>query len=141
MSLVLPPGHTEHTFDPTPRDVEEISAANVGVMIGLRLDPWMEKLLKDAAPTAATIKVGELVPTMTVTQDAVGGEAAHRTLPEDDHDHDKGAATTSAPPRWTRRSIAAILVTHNLWNELARERELAAIQAGDRPDAMIMAGD
>ncbi len=59
--------------------------------------------------------------------------------------------------------IAAVLVTHNLqaiarcaerviyldkkirawglWSELARERELAAIQAGDHPDAMKMDGD
>jgi ABC-type Mn2+/Zn2+ transport system ATPase subunit len=60
-------------------------------------------------------------------------------------------------------TIAAILVTHNLqsiarcaerviyldkkvrawglWSELARERELAAIQAGDHPDRMSMDGD
>jgi ABC-type Mn2+/Zn2+ transport system ATPase subunit len=60
-------------------------------------------------------------------------------------------------------TIAAVLVTHNLqaiarcaerviyldkkvrawglWSELARERELAAIQAGDHPDRMSMDGD
>lgn len=60
-------------------------------------------------------------------------------------------------------TIAAVLVTHNLqaiarcaerviyldkkirawglWSELARERELAAIQAGDHPDQMSLDGD
>ena len=32
--------------------------AKVGVMVGLGLDPWMEKLMKDAAPKARLVKVG-----------------------------------------------------------------------------------
>ncbi len=60
-------------------------------------------------------------------------------------------------------TLAAVLVTHNLqaiarcaervvyldkkirawglWSELAAERELAAIQAGDHPDRMTLDGD
>src|SRR5215470_2158552 len=68
--LVLPPGHTEHSFDPTPKDVEQVAAAKVGVLVGLGLDPWMEKLMKDASPKAALVKVGEKVKTLTVKEGA-----------------------------------------------------------------------
>ena len=91
--LVLPPGHTEHSFDPSPKDVEQVAASKVGVLVGLGLDPWMEKLMKDAAPKAALVKVGEKVPTITVKEGAIGDEAADkaRTKPEEDHDHEVGA--------------------------------------------------
>ena len=105
--LVLPPGHTEHSFDPSPKDIEEVSQAKLGVMVGLSLDPWMEKLMKDAAPNARTIKVGERVPTLTVKDDPIGDEAAHRTIPEDDHDHDKGATD---PHVWMDPSRVRLMV-------------------------------
>lgn len=91
--LVLPPGHTEHSFDPSPKDVEQVAAAKMGVLVGLGLDPWMEKLMKSAAPKAALVKVGEHVPTLTVKEGAIGDEAADkaRTTPEEDHDHELGA--------------------------------------------------
>src|SRR4051794_11417797 len=63
VSLLLQPGHNEHHFDPTPKDVETAAQAKLGVMIGLGLDPWMEKLLHDAAPNARVLKLGDRVPT------------------------------------------------------------------------------
>lgn len=107
VTLVLPPGHTEHSFDPTPKDVEEVSQAKIGIMVGLGLDPWMEKLMKDAAPTAKIVKVGERVPTLTVKDDPIGDEAAHKTIPEDDHDHDKGATD---PHVWMDPSRVRVMV-------------------------------
>ena len=110
--LVLPPGHTEHSFDPTPKDVEQVAAAKVGVLVGLGLDPWMEKLMKDASPKASLVKVGEKVPTMTVKEGAVGDEAADkaRTTPEEDHDHEVGATDPHVwmDPSRARTMVAAI---------------------------------
>jgi hypothetical protein len=107
VSLLLPPGRSEHTFDPTPKEIEEVAASKLGVMVGLGLDPWMDRLMKDAAPTARVLKVGERVPTRTVLEDAVGDEAAHKTVPEDDHDHDKGAVD---PHVWMDPSRARVMV-------------------------------
>lgn len=85
--LLLPPGRNEHSFDPTPRDVETTAKAKLGVMVGLGLDPWMEKLVKEAAPKARLLKVGDRVPTLPIKDDPVGAsEHAH----DEDHDHDKG---------------------------------------------------
>ncbi|CAN5741446.1 zinc ABC transporter substrate-binding protein [soil metagenome] len=116
VTLILPPGHTEHTFDPTPKDVEEASEAKIGVMIGLGLDPWMEKLMKDAAPTAKILKVGERVPTLVVKDDPIGDEAAHKVIPEDDHDHDKGATD---PHVWMDPARVRVMVKA-IGDELAK---------------------
>ncbi len=83
VSLLLQPGRNEHTFDPTPKDIENVAQAKLGVMVGLGLDPWMEKLMKDAAPTARVLKVGDRVPTLTIKDDPIGAD-------DDDHDHDHG---------------------------------------------------
>jgi zinc transport system substrate-binding protein len=73
--LLVPPGRSEHGFDPTPRDVETATKATLGVMVGLGLDPWMEKLVKEAAPSARLLKLGDRVPTLTVEDDAVDAHA------------------------------------------------------------------
>lgn len=85
VTLLLQPGHNEHHFDPTPKDVELAAQAKLGVMVGLGLDPWLEKLLHDAAPTARVLKVGDRVPTLTIKDDPIGADDHDD---EDDHDHD-----------------------------------------------------
>jgi zinc transport system substrate-binding protein len=88
VSLLLQPGRNEHSFDPTPKDIEVASQARLGVMVGLGLDPWMEKLMKDAAPTARVLKVGDRVPTLTIKEDPIGADDHEH---DDDHDHDHDA--------------------------------------------------
>jgi zinc transport system substrate-binding protein len=78
VALLLPPGRNEHSFDPTPKDIEAASKSKVGVMVGLGLDPWMEKLMKDAAPKARVVKVGDRVPTLTIKDDPIGDEEADK---------------------------------------------------------------
>jgi len=92
VTLLLQPGHNEHTFDPTPKDIETAAKSKLGVMVGLGLDPWMEKLMKDAAPTAKIIKVGDRVPaTLTIKDDPIGADDD-----DDDHDHDHDAKGDAA---------------------------------------------
>jgi zinc transport system substrate-binding protein len=102
VALLLPPGHNEHSFDPTPRDIENASKARVGVMVGLGLDPWMEKLMHDAAPKARLVKVGDRVPTLVIKDDPLGDEEADKAREaaekngqkvekHDEHEHEKGA--------------------------------------------------
>lgn len=120
VALLLPPGHNEHHFDPTPKEVEEVAGSDVGVMVGLGLDPWMEKLMKDAAPKAKVLKVGDRVPTLTVQEEMVGSEAADKELArlgkEDDPGHEKGALD---PHVWLDPSRARLIVKA-IAEELAR---------------------
>lgn len=102
VALLLPPGRNEHSFDPTPKDIEAASRSKIGVMVGLGLDSWMEKLMHDAAPKARVIKVGDRVPTLTIKDDPIGDEEADKAREasqkagakkeeHDEHEHEKGA--------------------------------------------------
>ena len=113
VALLLPPGRNEHSFDPTPKDIENASKAKVGVMVGLGLDPWMEKLMKDAAPKARILKVGDRVPTLTIKDDPIGDEEADKAREagkeekHDDHEHEKGALD---PHVWLDPARARLIV-------------------------------
>ena len=102
VALLLPPGRNEHSFDPTPKDIEAASRSKVGVMVGLGLDPWMERLMHDAAPKAHVVKVGDRVPTLTIKDDPIGDEEADKAREaaqkagakkeeHDEHEDEKGA--------------------------------------------------
>ena len=103
VALLLPPGRNEHSFDPTPKDIENAARAKLGVMVGLGLDPWMERLMSQAAPKARLLKIGEHVKTLTIKDDPIGDEEADKAReaaaaaagkkPEehDEHEHEKGA--------------------------------------------------
>lgn len=78
VTLLLPPGQNEHSFAPTPTDIAGASKARVGIMVGLGLDTWMERLMKDAAPKARLIKVGDRVPTLSAKDDLLADEEAEK---------------------------------------------------------------
>jgi zinc transport system substrate-binding protein len=116
VALLLPAGRNEHSFDPTPKDIEAASKAKVAVMVGLGLDPWMEKLMKGAAPDARILKVGDRVPTLNIKDDPIGDEEADkaRELAAKDggkveaHDeHEKGATD---PHCWLDPERARLIV-------------------------------
>ncbi len=44
VKLLLPPGASPHTFEPTPRVVKEVSTADLFVKIGAGLEFWAEKI-------------------------------------------------------------------------------------------------
>jgi ABC-type Zn uptake system ZnuABC Zn-binding protein ZnuA len=101
--LLLPAGHSEHSFDPTPKDIERVARAKLGVMVGLGLDPWMEKLMKDVSPNAHVLKVGERVPTRTIQEEPVG-TIVHG------HDHDREAKGALDPHVWLDPQRAELIV-------------------------------
>lgn len=95
VTLLLQPGRNEHSFDPTPKDIETAAKAKLGVMVGLGLDPWMEKLMKEAAPIARVLKLGDRIPFLNIKDDPIGDEEADKAREaagkKDDHDeHEKG---------------------------------------------------
>jgi zinc transport system substrate-binding protein len=132
VSLLLQPGKNEHTFDPTPKEIEEVSKAKLGVMVGLGLDPWMEKLMKEAAPKARVLKVGDRVPTIAIAGEAVGEEEAHAAAKDkdDDHDHEKGAPD---PHVWLDPERARLIVKQ-IAEELGRADAAHALAYRARAD-------
>jgi zinc transport system substrate-binding protein len=102
VALLLPPGHSEHSFDPTPKEIETAAKAKLGVMVGLGLDPWMERLMKDAAPSARLLKVGDRVPTLPMPEAAAAPA-------EKEHDHDPEAGALD-PHVWLDPERARLIV-------------------------------
>ncbi len=144
VTLLLPPGRNEHSFDPSPRDIETASKAKVGVMVGLGLDPWMEKLLKDAAPNARVLKVGDRVPTLTIKDDPIGADEhehdGEHAEADDDHDHAKG---TQDPHVWLDPQRAQLIV-RAIAEELGRVDAAHALAYRERAtelDRMLAALD
>lgn len=107
--LLIQPGRNEHSFDPTPRDIETVARSKLGVMVGLGLDPWMEKLMKDAAPSARILKVGDRVPTLTIKDDPIGADP-HDHDDADDHDHDHDGKGAEDPHVWLDPQRAQLIV-------------------------------
>jgi ABC-type Zn uptake system ZnuABC Zn-binding protein ZnuA len=116
VTLLVPPGRSEHSFDPTPKDIEAASKARVGVMVGLGLDPWMEKLMKDAAPKARLLKVGDRVPTLNVKDDPIGDEEADKaraaaTKGDAEHgEHGEHGESAPDPHVWLDPERARLIV-------------------------------
>lgn len=49
VNLLLPPGATPHVFEPTPKAVKDVSAADIFIKIGAGLEFWAEKIIKSSA--------------------------------------------------------------------------------------------
>jgi zinc transport system substrate-binding protein len=136
VTLLLPPGQTEHTFNPTSKEIEDAARSKLGVMVGLGLDPWMEKLM-NGVPTARVLKVGDRVPTLAVKDDPVGDEEADKARKEkeahDEHEHEKGAID---PHVWLDPRNA-VLMTKAIGEELARVDGKHAQGYRDRANALV----
>lgn len=144
VTLLLPPGRSEHSFDPSPKDIETASKAKLGVMVGLGLDPWMEKLLKDAAPNARVLKVGDRVPTLTIKEDPIGADEhehdGEHEEKDEDHEHGKGAQD---PHVWLDPQRAQLIV-RAIAEELGRVDAAHAVAYRERAtevDKMLSALD
>jgi zinc transport system substrate-binding protein len=56
LTRILPPGASPHTFDPTPRDVARIAAADLIVMNG-GLDLWLATLVQASGSRATVLEI------------------------------------------------------------------------------------
>ncbi|MBP9111186.1 MAG: zinc ABC transporter substrate-binding protein [Polyangiaceae bacterium] len=131
VSLLVPPNQNEHHFDPTPKEVELVAHAKLGIMVGLGLDTWMEKLIKEAAPTAHTLVLGSHVKTRVLADENVGEEEAEEAehagekggdggaLHHEEHEHEHHAGAPD-PHVWLDPTRAKTMVE-------AIEAELVAI--------------
>jgi zinc transport system substrate-binding protein len=62
--LVLPPGKSEHAFDPTPKEIARLSGTKLAIAVGLDLDAWIENVMKTAGSHPKVLRVGDKVQTI-----------------------------------------------------------------------------
>jgi zinc transport system substrate-binding protein len=94
--LVLPPGKSEHGYDPTPKEIAQLSGAKLGIAVGLDMDTWVENIMKNAGGVPKMLRVGDKVKTMPIDVEPIEPEEHHAegsAGPDDDeeHEHELGA--------------------------------------------------
>lgn len=116
--LVLPPGASEHGYDPSPKEIARLDGATLGIAVGLGMDTWVEDVMKNAGGVPRMLRVGEHVATMPIRVEPIGEQHAVH----EQHAHEVGAPD---PHVWLdpRRMIT---ITD------AIETELAAVAPRDQ---------
>lgn len=86
--LLLPPGASPHTFDPSPRAMQEISDANLFVFVGAGADAWAESLVdKDKVDPNSRFVATYLSQVVNVRRFSENKSAV---ISEEEDDHDEG---------------------------------------------------
>lgn len=83
--LVLPPGKSEHGYDPTPKEIAKLEGTKLGLAVGLEMDGWVENIMKSAGGTPRMVHVGEKVPTIPIDVEPIGENEAHH---EEEGEHE-----------------------------------------------------
>lgn len=118
--LVLPPGQSEHSYDPTPKDIAALDGAKLGIVVGLEMDRWAANVMKSAG-APPLLAIGEQVPTIPIDVEPISEEEAHehegKHEEHDDHaehdEHGHAGVGTPDPHVWMdpdrmRRAVDAI---------------------------------
>ncbi|MDP3274333.1 MAG: metal ABC transporter substrate-binding protein [Deltaproteobacteria bacterium] len=75
--LVLPPGRSEHSFDPTPREMARIAGARLALGVGLGMDEWLARIVRSAGgDTTEIFDLGPQLDPRDVSGEDVGEDAA-----------------------------------------------------------------
>ncbi|MCB9624754.1 MAG: zinc ABC transporter substrate-binding protein, partial [Sandaracinus sp.] len=85
---VLPPGRTEHSYDPTPREVAALADTDLALAVGLELDGWLQRIVQNAAGDVRTVELGPALEPRRFTPAEIGVIGGHD---HGDHDHHHGS--------------------------------------------------
>ncbi|HUQ00960.1 MAG TPA: metal ABC transporter substrate-binding protein [Kofleriaceae bacterium] len=88
--LVLPPGKSEHGYDPTPKEIARLEGTKLGIAVGLDMDGWVENIMKSAGGSPRMVHVGEKVPTIPIDVEPVGEEEGEEHHEESEHHEEEG---------------------------------------------------
>lgn len=84
--LLLPPGLSPHSFEPTPKDIKTIEDADIFVFNGAGMEPWVEDILSGIDNRDLIVVDSSAgVNTLTVME-----EHHHDDEAEEGHHHDEG---------------------------------------------------
>lgn len=74
--LVLPPGKSEHGYDPAPKELARLDGTKLGIAVGLDMDGWAESIIRTAS-SARIVRLGDKVETLPIDEDARGAPDPH----------------------------------------------------------------
>jgi zinc transport system substrate-binding protein len=91
VSVLVPPGASPHTFEPSPTAVTKATQAKVFVYVGAGLDPWAERLLKaQRTPGQVVVEAVAGIPLLKDVDEHEHGEAAQEPKEAEHHHHEAG---------------------------------------------------
>ncbi|MDX2091094.1 MAG: metal ABC transporter substrate-binding protein [Kofleriaceae bacterium] len=93
--LVLPPGKSEHGYDPAPKEIARLEGAKLGLAVGLDMDGWVENILR-IADGAKIVRLGDKVQTLAIAVEPISEEEAN----EHEHEHEHGDVGAPDPHFW-----------------------------------------
>lgn len=82
-SLILPPGASPHTFDPTPSQVADLKKADIVFMVGAGIDGWALDLLASNSQAKIVDLSGEVILRPFIHEEHEEGEYGE----EENHEH------------------------------------------------------
>jgi zinc transport system substrate-binding protein len=111
--LLLPPGRSEHDFDPTVAEVKSVADAKLAFLVGLEMDEWLTKTVEASGGGATVVRLGDKVttrpfyaPLLGDVDEAPGGSGAPATAAGSGAPAGKSAAS-AAPASGAPASAAA----------------------------------
>lgn len=101
--VLIPPGRSEHGFEFTPADLALVARADVVVLVGLGLEPRIEKFLSEQPnPKRRVVRFADVVGLEQV-------EVRHQGAAHDEPEHPKSAPPASEhdalPPGWVDQHL------------------------------------
>ncbi|HEY5946430.1 MAG TPA: metal ABC transporter substrate-binding protein [Kofleriaceae bacterium] len=102
--LVLPPGKSEHGYDPTPKEIARLEGAKLGIAVGLDMDTWVENIMKNAGGVPKLLRVGDKVKTIPIDVEPIEPDEQHAAGSDDEaeehDDHDDHEVGAPDPHVW-----------------------------------------
>ena len=127
VTLLLSPGASPHTFEPTPTMIRDMQGVTHVFAIGLGVDNWAESLVQ-AIGGAESVDLSHVVPLLPFNEEGGDDHAAH-----DDHDDHDGHAHGEYDPHYWLDPNNATLLANAIAEELSeinpKEREYYMAQS------------
>lgn len=125
VELILSPGASPHTFEPTPSDVARLSNAQVVYTIGNNLDTWADTIID--ATGAENVRLDQGITLRENTE-----EEEHEHEHEDDHDHEDGPTD----PHYWLNGENGIIMTATIERDLSERFPQYATAFHERAESL-----
>jgi len=113
---LLPPGSSPHTFEAAPKEMRELSSANLFLMVGLHMDDWGAQLAEGATVggLVKTVSLGDWLHSSHQLPEVkeismVGDKEAHEGHDHAGHDHHDHEGAVN-PHFWLDPALATLCV-------------------------------
>jgi zinc transport system substrate-binding protein len=103
VTLLLPPGASPHTYEPTPKVLRAISQAKIILKIGSGLEFWADRMIRVSSPDITIVDSSEGVDLIT--------DIFHNHDHHDSHGHGKDNGRNTDPHIWLDPTICMQIIT------------------------------